>query len=305
MIKKIFLLLILLLTVVAFFSYTSEVNAWSPDIYGHVKTQTGAPIPGIWVKWTDALGNVRYTQSDNSGYFLFPNRSIYSKEQMLTMYNTMIDTNLDGTNDSRLVSTSSQYGFGCWENPQVFTAVKPYNVAGYFSQPTKFIDQQPLVVNNAEAIKELVDIVYYSPTASCVCNNISYTGNLSPGSTINIKVGANITGDFQLGSTVFHVIKDGYELASSDKRPFSDAGAGNYTSTWSYQLPQELGEYAIYADFSCDVQNFNEFLGVYKGYLNMTPFPPEKRETLKLGTFTTGLDNAKYKLGCNWTKIIL
>lgn len=325
MIKKLIFLIILSAAVLF---HPKAAKAWAPDIYGYVKTVTGAPISGVWVKWTDSVGNIRFTQSDSNGYFLFVDRYFFSAEQLIREYNTNIDTDLNGINDARLVNTQSHLGFGCRSNPHVFTAVKPFNVSGTFSQPTKFLDDQPLNINNGVAARELVDIIFYPANAnspytgvtktplggvsnkpvsestpsvpiSCACKNLSLTGNLGPGSTINIKVTAGITGDYKLGSVIFHVFKNGYEIAASNPIAMAMAGGGNYTANWTYQLPSEQGEFVVFADYSCDSQNLTEFTSQYIYNFMMSPTSYQNEYSLKLGTFQRGGGLADYKIGCN------
>lgn len=108
----------------------------APNLNGYVLNREGSAPLKVWVKWTDALDNIRYTLSDPAnGGFYFESWQNLSDAQRDNYYNTWIvpdnpdipptSTPYGSYTWARQSSTNSVNAFGCGENPHVWTAVKP------------------------------------------------------------------------------------------------------------------------------------------------------------------------------------
>jgi hypothetical protein len=170
MISKYIKKLILLTSSIVFFliigacATPRNVEAHVPSVYGDVKNaKTGAVIPGVWVKLTNSGDNgyagstkgtctqnepvkSRYEQTDSSGKVRFdgidPVESVKNDKRL----GTMIDTNLDGSNDAEwLPKKNPEYGckdadgdphyafeFTCSSVPYTITVVMPKGWSGSF-----------------------------------------------------------------------------------------------------------------------------------------------------------------------------
>ncbi|RJQ37337.1 carboxypeptidase regulatory-like domain-containing protein [Candidatus Microgenomates bacterium] len=170
------------------FVFTGNSFADAPIVNGYVRnTVTNAAIPGVWVKWADSIGNVRYAQTNSAGFYSFPSwQTSYGygpggAYQYYAVYDgsertTPININLDGT-----VCTSANIdnvrcamkatiadanlgnpggGFGCDQQPNNFTVVLPYNFGGSFSALILTDAFNP--INNAIASQDIPDL-YYTP----------------------------------------------------------------------------------------------------------------------------------------------
>lgn len=109
------------------------------------------PVPGVWVKWEDSKGNVRYARTDSNGKYNF--RSWQDADRN-TEANTRIDTDFDGTADAWQADAgpanggdrAGYDGFGCRENPHKFTVIIPHGWRGNFG-PFKEVND----INNSLA----------------------------------------------------------------------------------------------------------------------------------------------------------
>jgi len=113
---------------------SSKAHAAAPDVSGSVLVKgTNAPVVGIWVKWTDDTGHIRYAKTNASGIYTFvswgkarTDAELVAEQKMRDkQHATWIDTNFDGVKDARMASTTYYKHFGCVQNPHQFTAVVP------------------------------------------------------------------------------------------------------------------------------------------------------------------------------------
>jgi hypothetical protein len=154
--------IIKLFTIIAVFAgyaFISGGNAYAnaPIIDGDVLVKgTNAPVPGVWVKWIDSKGEIRYTQTNSQGKYSFPSWQDTSSQERTKEKSTKIDTNLDGVPDAAMVTDSSSgvAGFGCKESPHQFTIVIPKGqnytasfVTYSFSNVPSHVNPPPVVVN--------------------------------------------------------------------------------------------------------------------------------------------------------------
>ncbi len=155
---KIFISLVFFL--VLLFSAAAEVNANVPDVIGQVVTSTGAPVSGVWVKWTDGEGHYRYDKTDGNGNYFFISWDALSTAQKTSLMNTNIDTNLDGSNDTNQANDNGGRAFSCLTNKHAFSVVRPVGMTGNFSTITN------ITVNNGNNTIVLSDMIFTSTAAT-------------------------------------------------------------------------------------------------------------------------------------------
>ncbi len=146
-----------------FFLFPKQALANAPDLEGKILTaQTKAPVAGVWIKWIDGKGNFRYAQTDDNGNYIFPSWQNSTDQYRLSLYNTQIDTNLDGQTDTAASNNKTTVGFGCDENPHSFQIITPVEWNGTFSSLSN------IQINNTGSTMELPDIIYTpaAPTAT-------------------------------------------------------------------------------------------------------------------------------------------
>ncbi len=80
-----------------FFFGVAKAHAASPDVYGYIYSQNGAPVNDVWVKWVDVHNDVRYVQSGHSYYNDCP-----------------------GNPNNQCGGNPGEYYFRSWQSPQVF-----------------------------------------------------------------------------------------------------------------------------------------------------------------------------------------
>lgn len=134
------------LTIFFLINNAALVLACAPDVVGRVVTNTGAPVAGVWVKWTDYRDNVRYEQTDSNGNYYFPTWTYLDSSVRTDLTNRNIDTNKDGTNDTKqAVLTAAaaddlykQFECGSGEDRRghSFSVVKPVSLNGTFTSIT-------------------------------------------------------------------------------------------------------------------------------------------------------------------------
>lgn len=159
--------LFFVIAVFVFLCSARQTYAAAPDVVGQVVTQgTNAPVAGVWVKWTDSAGDFRYAQTDAGGNYSFPDWADYSQAQWTAQLTGMIDSDLNGTNDTTqafltpfiIASAGGGFwnGFSCGQNPQTFTVIRPAGWGGSFSSFS-------FVINNGAGVLTMADLVYTPP----------------------------------------------------------------------------------------------------------------------------------------------
>ncbi len=140
-----------------FLSVVPVAHAYFPATHGIVKTQTGAPVAGVWVKWTDKYGNFEFARTDSDGGYRFPGSD---DPYWDAAKDIIVDTNLDGTPDQKqrnIVVGDQNVPFACQANPHTFSVVQPVTMEGAFSQVTKDL------LNNIIGDQENNDIIFNPP----------------------------------------------------------------------------------------------------------------------------------------------
>lgn len=201
--------------------YVKQIIGFNAD-----RTPITRGIPGIWVKWTDAMGNYRFALSDNDGYFRF-----YSWQNTLYINNSNWSAGVEETycdeNDSDCwgdvgqgywrqtqctsaigAPVSSFYtvksggvcdgnGFGCSENPHDFTIVNP--PAGLTGCTTAI--RVPEIVNTTLIPRSVGEFRYTATTCTYVDPTPTPTPTQAPTAT-------PVPGEASLGSLVIDAAPD-------------------------------------------------------------------------------------------------
>jgi len=118
--------LVILLTAVSFFiGKAQNVFAVAPEVTGEVIFENdNRPIPGIWIKWQDTLGDVRYAQTGDDGKFSFLPWQRDGGSHQEEERNHAIDPNYDGVAETFQAVVRLNYdgrAFGCGENTHTYT----------------------------------------------------------------------------------------------------------------------------------------------------------------------------------------
>ncbi|KKS97531.1 MAG: hypothetical protein UV73_C0008G0051 [Candidatus Gottesmanbacteria bacterium GW2011_GWA2_43_14] len=233
-----------------FFTAHTQVSALAPGVEGRVVVEdTGAPIPGVWVRWEDSWGNSRYVQTDSEGKFFYISWQDRSVKRNVE-FNTMVDTDLDGVEDSKLSSTNDR-GYGCHQNPHSFTAVVPTGWQGSFTTVSGQL------FSNVGFTYNVGDIYYQSAAVAseCICETTEMTGSIAAGSTVDFTTVAFASDPdlARVDNISYNVNKDGVEIFQSGLTPVAERDDGKFQSTWSYTFPEEnaQGSYNIKVNIGC------------------------------------------------------
>ena len=233
------------------------VLASAPDIIGVVQTSTGAPIPGVWVKWKDSRNpyvnhpsQERYVQADSSGNYIFPSWHLMTQEQREAEYNTMIDTNLDGTPETHKASDPYEHHFGCTTGPHTFSVIPPanWNYTGDqiqvgipdFANARGSLSAPPIVVIPPVAP---VPTLTPMPQVFCACDGVSVAGPIEGGGQITVSGKAMVTransATSKVNSMTYTVKKNGQTVSTSSPISIIQLAGTNdsYQSTFPYTIP--------------------------------------------------------------------
>jgi hypothetical protein len=230
---------------------TEESFAAVPTIVGRVVTSTGAPIPGVWVRWRNGYNDRRHALTDSNGNFTYIPwfKGAVNRDALRV---TQIDTNLDGTNDSihsnnanalaAHPSWDEKDGFNCADNMHTFTAMVPVSMNGTFSSEVK-------ALNNSTGTLVLDDIVF-TPNSPASTPTPTPTGLTTKTVNFGIVPVSGISGNVFIDNNL-NGIQDGGEAAYSGGAKITITGtsyattvtnsSGNYTFT---NIPN--GPYTVY-----------------------------------------------------------
>ncbi len=143
---KLFLLFLVALATLLVAPTITYAGAETVDGYVYVQgTTTG--VAGIFIKWQDASGHIRYVGTDGTGYFRF--KSWQGQYNCAPDDQNCIGSNAGAAQNDRNIecqnylssvgvnqsSTCDFSGFGCLENPHTFSVVKPSSMPGTFTGP--------------------------------------------------------------------------------------------------------------------------------------------------------------------------
>ncbi len=167
------------------FALTSgDAYAAAPIMHGIVRVkETQAPIPGVWVKWTDGFRTEWYEQTNQEGVYSFPSWDPMTPAERQTEHDTLIDPDQDGTSDVHKASVATPARFGCAQNPHQFSLIVPKSWTGNAQDST-------LVINNVTFMNGAHDFTlppleYSNPTVLPTATSTP-TPTVTPTVTITI-----------------------------------------------------------------------------------------------------------------------
>ncbi len=236
------LVTILFIGLVLFFATPSQAHANAQNVAGHIYfAGTSTPVTnggnGVWVKWQDRIGHIRYARTDANGYYFFaswqgqtecsawepesPGSDIYNctSQRILTSaadreaeYGTMIDTDFNGSDESRKSNHSGQDGFGCDENTHSFSVVQPWGWGGTFSS------SQAAISNTT--INTLTIDMFYSPDESPPTGSITIDRQFavrysSIESTVRITGNVSATSPGTVGAGIYAIRANGDKIGDA------------------------------------------------------------------------------------------
>ncbi len=310
--KSLFFFIFLLLPF-AFFAQKAEANA--PNINGYVKTAgTEAGINGVWVKWTDKNGNVRYTQSRNDsyrgdGWYQFVSWQIVNRENE---YNTFVDTDGNGSAESRRTSTTDYSAFGCFENPHTFTVVPRVNDAGTYTTVVMSDDNGNPVNNDPEVPDQGPTTIYYAPPVT-IQGRITNSANGAALSGISVTVtdnhnqsrvvSTNSSGDFNVDNFIpkggVYAVRPGAPIAGYQSPPKTTK------TSWSYRICANADTPANQVSYECQEAGNNDCASGTGGYCNFVynPIPPTPTPIPSgpISSLTATCTNPGNKVTLSWT----
>lgn len=256
-----------------FLAFTFNVSANAPDLAGKVESLTGMGVAGVWVKWTDRLGDVRYAQTDGNGNYFFKSWQRLAPQERHHERVTNVDVNGSGVKNTKIAflkpGLDSFDGFGCGQNPHNLTAIMPVTAFGAFKTVTLDVNNVPVTVTPPPIQPE--PSVTPGPTATatptpanlfnesmCKCDGIDSSGPIMSNQDLTFtaysKVEGADTSVAKVTSMTFYLTRNNDILAKSD--PIAPTVIENlstkvrYKASWTTKIPEPVDRSATYRVFT-------------------------------------------------------
>jgi hypothetical protein len=247
------------------FTSVKPAFANAPVIKGKVlgKYDLKPVMPQVWVKWTDGRNNVRYTQTDGKGEFLFPSWQKLSDNTKNDLINKIkADTDGDGIEDTNIARMSGPGdGFGCGQNSHTFSVVKPVSSNGTFEDVSGKVTI-PLSFSNSQGDINVGTFYYDNPNPPvCDCMDLTYEGEFTPGGTVVFTTKTSVTdpqnNPGKVTATQFKMQRGGVEIDNVSSAPSNVYRVSNqeiYETAYNFVIPTEgsgVEEYYLTTNSDC------------------------------------------------------
>jgi hypothetical protein len=250
------------------FAFMKPAFANAPVIKGTVlgKNDHKPVMPQVWVKWTDGRNNVRYTQTDGNGEFLFPSWQKIPDDVKNELINKIkADTDGDGIEDTNIARMSGPGdGFGCGQNSHAFSVVKPVSSNGTFEDISGKVTI-PLSFSNSQSEIDIGTFYYDNPNPPvCDCMDLTYEGyeeEFKPGGTVVFTTKISVTdpqnNPGKVTATQFKMQRNGIEIDNVSSAPSNVYRVSNqeiYETAYNFVIPTEgsgVEEYFLTTNSDC------------------------------------------------------